>query len=107
MPVFHSGTIHEEFHPSLESALVERDNIQHPLGSHLTTAGSDISPQITSVVDAHATTSSSLSIPSTQSNTRDITYSISMELSGHENPPVPPTPNIAENTSALGDHQDD
>ena len=74
---------------------------------HPTAAGSDISPEITSVVDAHATTSSSLGVPSTQSNTRDITYSISMEAVGHENPAVPSTPDIAEDTSALGDRQDD
>ena len=107
IPVVHSSTIHEEFHSSVESALVERDNIQHPLGSHPTAAGSDISPQITSVVDAHATTSSSLGVPSTQSNTRDITYSISMQVSGHESPPVPSAPDISEHTSAPGDHQDD
>ena len=107
MPIFHSGTIHEEFDSSLESALMERHNIQHPSGSRLTTAGSDNSPQITSVVDAHATMISSLSISSTQSNTRDITYSISMEAVGHENSPEPSTPDIAEHTSALGDRQDD
>jgi hypothetical protein len=86
---------------------MERDNIEHPSGSRLTTADSDISPQITSVVDAHATMISGLSTSSTQSNTRDITYSISMEAVSHENPPAPSTPDIAEHTSALGDRQDD
>ena len=105
MPVIHGSTIHEEFHSSVESALMEHDNIQHHLGSHPTTAGSNISPQITSVVDAPATMSSSL--PSTQSNIRDIAYSISFEVSAHENPPVPSTPNIVEHTSAPGEHQDD
>jgi len=33
IPVFHSGTTHEEFHSSVESAHVQRDNIQQPLGS--------------------------------------------------------------------------
>jgi hypothetical protein len=84
---------------------MERDNIRHTSGSRLTTADSDISPQITSVVDA--TMISSLGISNTQSNTRDITYSISMEAVGHENPAVPSTPDIAEDTSALGDRQDD
>ena len=109
MPVFHSGTIHAEFHSSVESALVKRDNIRHPLGprsSFPTTARSDISPQITSVLDARATTSSSMST-STQSNTRYMAHSISMVVSGHENPSVPPASNIAEHTLALGGRQDD
>lgn len=110
MPVFHSGTVHEEFHSSVESALVQRDNIQHPLGlpsSFLTTVRSDVSPQITSVVDTHAAVGSSLSTPGTQSNTRDMAHSISMVVSGHENLSVPSTPNIAESTSTLGSHRDD
>jgi hypothetical protein len=105
MSVFHSGTIPEKFGPSLEPALTEHDNIPRPLGSHLPTITSDISPQIATVVDAHATVSSSLSIPGIPINTRDITRPVSMEVS--ENPSVPPGPNIAEHTSALGDHQDD
>jgi hypothetical protein len=107
IPIFHSGTTHEEFDSSLESALMERDNIQLTSGSRLTTAGSDISPQITPVVDAHATMISNLGISNTQSNTRDITYSISIEAVGHENPAAPSTPDIAEDTSALGGRQDD
>jgi hypothetical protein len=107
MSVFHSGTIPEKFGPSLEPALTEHDNIPHPLGSHLPTITSDISPQITTVVDAHATVSSSLSIPRIPINTRDITHPVSMEVSDYENPSVPLGSNIAEHTSALGDHQDD
>ena len=109
IPVFHSGTIHAEFHSSVDSALVQRDNIWHPLGSpssFLTTAHSGLSLQIASVLDAHTTMRSSPSTPSMQSNTRDIAHSISMVVSGHENPSVPPTPTIAGHTSPLGGHQD-
>ena len=108
-PVSQTITIHEEFHSSIESRLVQRDNIHQPLGSlssSLTTARSDISPQITSVVDAHAAMRSGPSGLSTQSNTGDMAHSISTEVSARETPSVPSTPNIVERTSAPHGHQD-
>jgi len=110
IPVIHSGTIHAEFHSSEEPALMKRDNIRHPLGpraSFLTTARSDLSPHITSVLDARATMSSSLSTPSTQTNTRDMAHSVSMVVSSHEYSLVPPASDIDEHTSALGGRQGD
>jgi len=110
IPVIHSGTIHAELHSSVEPALMKRNTIRHPLGppsAFLTTVRSDLSPHITSVLDARATMSSSPSTPSTQGNTRDMVHSISMVVSGHEHSSVPPASDIAEHTSALGGHQDD
>ena len=88
---------------------MQRDNIRQPLGStssSLSTARTHISPQITSVADAHATMSGGPSALSTQSNTHDMAISISTEVSGRETPSVPSTPNIIEHTSALQGHQD-
>jgi len=67
-------------------------------------AHSDIPPQIATVLDANIAMSSGALSP--RGNGRDMVHSIPM-ASGHENEPVPSSPDIEEHTPALRGHLDD
>jgi len=91
-----------------DPAFFPPDHISHPLGpppSFPTGAHSDISPQIAIVLDANIAMSSGAL--STRGNRRDMVHSILTGVSGHENEPLPLSPDIDEHAPALGARLDD
>jgi hypothetical protein len=99
MPSLHSSVNRVELASSVEPTLIQRGHIlhAHPPGSRsssLTATHSDsISPRVTTVLDAHVTTS--IDASSTH-NTRDPARSIPMEVLRHESQSLPSTSSITE-----------
>jgi hypothetical protein len=97
MPTVHGGVILMVLLPSVESALVQPDRVEHalrsPSSSH-TTARSRVTLRITPVQDSGLTAS------------RTQTRSIPMELTQHNNPSKPPSPDIVH-APPPGDHEQD
>lgn len=98
MPAAHGGVILMVLPPSVESALVQPDRVSHalisPPSSH-TAARSHVTLRVTSVQDPGLTASRG-----TQAR------SIPMELTQHNNPSKPPSPDIAY-TPLPGDREQD
>lgn len=107
-PAVHSVVTPAEPSSSVESDLVQPAHISHPLGSlhsSLPTDHSDISSQITLVLDPPITTSSSS--PSTRGNTNSTPHSVPMEVSRREKEPLSLNPDVPEHPSTFGDHKHD
>ena len=103
MPSLHGSVNRVELASSVEPTLIQRGHILHALhdahppgsrSSSLTVTHPDsVSPRVTTVLDAHVTTS--IDASSTH-NTRDPTRSIPMEVLRHENQSLPSTSSITE-----------
>jgi len=100
----YTETIAHDINPLV--SMVTHPSPQPPLSTtDVVHAEEDISPQIAVVVDANiAMSSGALSI---RGNRHDMVHPVPMEVSRHENEPVPSNPDINEDAPAPGGHLDD